>query len=101
MMACSAITETYGVPTKALNQALKRNRPRFPADFSFKINLLEKSEVVTICDHLTGIKFSKSHPIAFTEHGAIMAATVLNSPQARGTGEVGRDTRCQDAQAVR
>jgi hypothetical protein len=38
--------------------------------------------VITICDHLRHLKFAKSLPFAFTEHGAIMAATVLNSPQA-------------------
>ena len=42
----------------------------------------EKSEVITNCDHLAHLKFAKSLPLAFTEHGAIMAATVLNSPPA-------------------
>ncbi len=72
----------YGVSTKALNQALKRNKGRFPTDFAFRINTLEKTKVVTICDHLTKIKFSKTQPVAFTDYGAIMAATVLNSPRA-------------------
>ncbi len=43
---------------------------------------MEKSEVVTNCDHLMHLKFSRTTPFAFTEHGAIMAATVLNSPRA-------------------
>ncbi len=43
---------------------------------------MEKSEVVTICDHLSHLKFSRTTPLAFTEHGAIMAATILNSPRA-------------------
>jgi hypothetical protein len=42
----------------------------------------EKLEVVTNCDHLTRLKFSKICPYAFTEHGALMAANVLNSPEA-------------------
>ncbi len=42
----------YGVATKALNQAVKRNRKRFPKDFMFRLNKMEKSEVVTNCDHL-------------------------------------------------
>jgi hypothetical protein len=42
----------------------------------------EKEEVVANCDHLARLKFAKAHPWAFTEHGAIMAAMVLNSPQA-------------------
>jgi hypothetical protein len=72
----------YGVPTKALNQAVKRNAERFPEDFVFQLDSEEKAEVVTNCDHLSRIKFSKSLPYAFTEHGALMAANVLNSPDA-------------------
>ena len=48
----------------------------------FKLNTAEKTEVVTNCDHLTGLKYSKTLPYAFTEHGAIMAANVLNSTRA-------------------
>ena len=76
------LAELYGVPTKALNQAVKRNRERFPADFIFPLTAVEKLEVVTNCDHLARLKFSRSMPFAFTEHGAIMTATVLNSPRA-------------------
>lgn len=76
------LAEIYGVPTKALNQAVKRNADRFPDDFRFQLTASEKAEVVTNCDHLSGLKFSKSLPYAFTEHGALMAANVLNSPEA-------------------
>jgi len=76
------LAELYGVPTKALNQALKRNRDRFPPDFGFRLSRSEKIEVVTNCDHLARLKYSPSVPYAFTEHGAIMAANVLNSPRA-------------------
>ena len=72
----------YGVPTKALNQAVKRNADRFPNDFLFQLTDEEKQEVVTNCDHLARLKFSKTRPYAFTEHGALMAANVLNSPEA-------------------
>lgn len=72
----------YGVPTKAFNQAVKRNRARFPSDFMFRLTPEEKTEVVTTCDHLRKLKFSPVLPLAFTEHGAIMAAAVLNSPRA-------------------
>jgi hypothetical protein len=72
----------YNVPTKALNQAVKRNEDRFPRDFVFRLTKKERAEVVTNCDHLAKLKFSRILPMAFTEHGAIMAATVLNSPQA-------------------
>lgn len=76
------LAELYGVTTKALNQAVKRNADRFPADFAFSLTDGEKAEVVTNCDHLARLKFSPVLPRAFTEHGAIMAANVLNSPQA-------------------
>lgn len=72
----------YDVPTKALNQAVRRNENRFPRDFVFRLTAKERLEVVTHCDHLARLKFSRTLPMAFTEHGAIMAATVLNSPQA-------------------
>ena len=55
---------------------------RFPDDFMFRLTAKEKAEVVTNCDHLAKLKFSKSLPFAFTEHGAIQAANVLNSPPA-------------------
>ncbi len=73
----------YGVSTKAFNQAVKRNGDRFPPDdFMFVLTKAEKREVVTNCDHLARLKFSSALPRAFTEHGAIMAASVLNSPRA-------------------
>ena len=72
----------YGVPTKRLNEQVKRNVDRFPDDFMFQLTKNEKSEVVANCDHLENLKYSRSLPYAFTEHGAIMAASVLNSPRA-------------------
>jgi hypothetical protein len=48
----------------------------------FQLTPEEKAEVVANCDHLSKLKFSPALPLAFTEHGAIMAATVLNSPRA-------------------
>lgn len=76
------LAEFYGVPTKVLNQAVRRNKERFPKDFMFRLSKDEKAEVVTICDHLRKLKFSSVNPHVFTEHGAIMAASVLNSPRA-------------------
>ena len=72
----------YGVPTKVLNQAVKRNAARFPPDFMFQLDAPEKAEVVTNCDHLQKLKFSKSMPFAFTEYGAVALANVLASAQA-------------------
>jgi len=51
----------------------------------FQITTAEKLEVVTNCDHLSRLKFSKSLPYAFTEHGAIQAANVLASPRSIDT----------------
>ena len=72
----------YGVPTKVLNQAVKRNSARFPPDFMFQLDAPEKAEAVTNCDHLQKLKFSKSMPFAFTEYGAVALANVLASAQA-------------------
>ena len=72
----------YGAPTRALNQAVRRNLKRFPQDFMFKLTQPEKNEVITICDHLKNLKYAKALPNAFTEHGAIMVASVLNTERA-------------------
>jgi hypothetical protein len=76
------LASLYGVETKRLNEQIRRNPDRFPEDFMFQLNKAEKDEVVANCDHLSNLKFSSTLPYAFTEHGAIMAATVLNSEQA-------------------
>jgi hypothetical protein len=76
------LAKLYGVSTKRLNEQVKRNKHRFPADFVFALTEAEKAEVVAKCDHLHRLKFSPVLPNAFTEHGAIMAATVLNSIRA-------------------
>ena len=80
----SELAALYEVPTKRLNEQVKRNLERFPADFMFR---LTRAEVETLnrSQFATG---SQKHrdprypPYAFTEHGAIMAATILNSPRA-------------------
>jgi len=79
------LADLYGVPTKRLNEQVKRNVGRFPHDFMFQLTDKEKSKVVANCDHLNRLKFSKAKPFAFTEHGAIMLASVLNSPVAINT----------------
>ncbi len=72
----------YGVETKVLNQAVKRNVQRFPEDFMFQLTKNEVLEVVTNCDHLSLLKFSHVLPYAFTEHGILMLSSVLNSDRA-------------------
>jgi ORF6N domain len=85
VMLDSDLAELYGVPTKVLNQAVKRNLHRFPPDFMFQLTATEKAEVVTNCDHLIQLRFSSYLPYAFTEHGALMLANVLNSERAAQT----------------
>lgn len=76
------LAELYGVETKRLNEQVKRNIDRFPSDFMFQLSKKEKDEVVANCDHLGSLKFSSTNPYAFTEHGAIMVASILNTPLA-------------------
>lgn len=82
VMIDADLAALYGVPTKRLNEQVKRNSERFPADFMFQLTATEKAEVVANCDHLNKLKFSKVLPYAFTEHGAIQASNVLASPLA-------------------
>jgi hypothetical protein len=82
VMIDADLAKLYGVPTKRLNEQVKRNRGRFPPDFAWQLTAEEKAEVVANCDHLAQLKFSRTTPFAFTEHGAMMAASVLNTPRA-------------------
>ncbi|MDP3253200.1 MAG: ORF6N domain-containing protein [Hydrogenophaga sp.] len=82
VMIDADLAALFGVPTKRLNEQVKRNRERFPADFLIQLDATEKTEVVANCDRLGKMKFSKALPNAFTEHGAIQAANVLASSQA-------------------
>lgn len=82
VMLDADLAELYGVSTKRLNEQVKRNRDRFPPDFMFRLTIIERAEVVVKCDHLRRLRFSPALPYAFTEHGAIMLASILNSPVA-------------------
>jgi len=82
VMLDADLAEVYGATTKRLNEQVKRNRARFPPRYMFQLTSREKSEVVANCDHLAKLKFSPVLPFAFTEHGAIMLASVLNSKTA-------------------
>ena len=91
------LAQIYGVPTKALNQAVKRNLTRFPDDFIFQLTEKEAGNMMrsqfvtaskpplrtmrsrTVTAYKRNVRFL---PYAFTENGAIMAANVLNSPEA-------------------
>jgi hypothetical protein len=82
VMIDSDLAELYGVTTKRLNEQVRRNTKRFPEDFMFQLTEQEKQEVVANCDHLKRLKFSPNLPYVFTEHGAVMLASVLNSDRA-------------------
>ena len=76
------LAELYGVSTKALNQAVKRNARRFPPDFMFRLTKKEKDELVTNCDRFQSLKHASVSPRAFTEQGVAMLSSVLNSDRA-------------------
>jgi len=76
------LAELYGVETKALNQAVKRNIERFPEGFRFQLSSAETEELVTNCDRFRSLKHSSSRPYAFTEQGVAMLSAVLRSPTA-------------------
>lgn len=75
------LAELYGVETRRLNEQVRRNKQRFPADFIFEVSDQEARALISqfATSSWGGIR---KRPLAFTEHGAIMAATVLNSPSA-------------------
>ena len=76
------LADLYGVPTKRLNEAVKRNIKRFPDDFMFKLNDKELKELVANCDRFETLKHSTTPPNVFTEQGVSMLSSVLNSERA-------------------
>lgn len=84
----SELAALYGVTTKRLNEQVKRNLERFPSDFMFRLTrdeleTLNRSQIATGSSKHRDPRFP---PFAFTEHGAIQAANVLNSPRAISMG---------------
>lgn len=82
VMLDTDLARLYEVPTKRLNEQVKRNRRRFPEDFMFQLTILERDELVANCDRLVKLKHSTSMPYAFTEQGVAMLSSVLNSERA-------------------
>ena len=84
VMLDSELAKLYGVATRVLNQAVRRNRERFPGDFVFELTNQEvaRSRSQSVILNVGRGANVKHPPLAFTEHGAIMTATVLNSPRA-------------------
>jgi hypothetical protein len=83
VMLDNDLAEVYQVETKILNRAVKRNLTRFPIDFMFQLTVEEaesmRFQIGTASASKRNVRF---RPYAFTEHGAVMLATVLNSPTA-------------------
>lgn len=79
------LARLYGTETKVLKQAVRRNRDKFPPDFMFELTLAEAEQFRRSRSQFVTLKRGgniKHAPFAFTEHGALMAANLLNSPQA-------------------
>lgn len=76
------LAKLYGVETKVLNQAVKRNQKRFPLHFRFQLTLNEGDELVTNCDRFKSLKHSSSNAYVFTEHGVTMLSSILKSKKA-------------------
>jgi hypothetical protein len=72
----------YEVETRILNRAVQRNVERFPDDFMFQLTLGDTADLAKRQVRLANLKYTRRPPYAFTEHGVIMAASVLNSPRA-------------------
>ena len=80
------LANLYQVPTKALNQAFRRNREKFPEDLLFQLTLEKAAGLPSLRSQFVTLKRGQHleyRPFAFTEHGALKAATVLNSPRVR------------------
>jgi hypothetical protein len=76
------LAELYGVTTFRLNEQVTRNLTRFPPDFMRVVTSEEKEYLIKTYKHLESLKFSPSLPRVFTEYGAVMLASVLNSERA-------------------
>jgi hypothetical protein len=83
VMIDADLAALYGVTTKRFNEQVKRNLVRFPADFMFRLSDAEHAALRSqIATSIRGRGGRRYLPYVFTEHGAIMAATILNSPRA-------------------
>ncbi|MFH0799156.1 MAG: ORF6N domain-containing protein [Pseudomonadota bacterium] len=82
VMIDADLANLYGVSTKRLHEQVKRNIARFPPDFMLTLTSDELKELVANCDQFKKLKHSSVLPRAFAEHGALMLASVLNTPRA-------------------
>ena len=79
MMIDRDIAELFQVPTKRINEIVKRNSNRFPDYYFFRLSNEEKNQLVANCDRFESLKHSSVNPVAFTEYGVAMIATLVNS----------------------
>ena len=79
------VAALYGVETKRVNEALRNNFDKFPKDYGFTLQVLEKQYLVENFDRFSSLKHSPVEPKAFTEKGLYMLATILRSPRATAT----------------
>ena len=84
VMLDSDLAKLYGISTHRFNEAVKRNRSRFPDDFAFVLTAEEVTSLISqnAISKKTGRGGRRTLPWVFTEHGAVMAANILNSPKA-------------------
>lgn len=82
IMLDNDLAKLYSVPTKRLNESVKRNIDRFPEDFMFQLTEIEKNELVANCDRLKALKHSTNPPYVFTEQGVAMLSGILKSKRA-------------------
>jgi len=82
MMIDRDIAELFQVPTKRINEIVKRNANRFPDYYFFRLSNEDKRQLVANCDRFESLKHSTVNPVAFTEYGVAMIATLVNSEMA-------------------
>jgi hypothetical protein len=86
VMVDADLASLYGVTTKRFNEAVRRNLGKFPGDFMFELDMDEfaalRSQIATSNERAAGRGGRRYAPMVFTEHGALMAATLLNTPRA-------------------
>lgn len=85
-MVNADLADLYGIPTKALNQAIRRSIEHFSSDFMFRPNAKKEQNVVINCDHFAELKLSSSLPHALSEHGTLTLGNELKSSR---TVEIG------------
>jgi hypothetical protein len=79
MMIDRDIAELFQVPTKRINEIVKRNSNRFPDYYFFRLSNDQKNQLVANCDRFESLKHSSVNPVAFTDYGVAMIATLVNS----------------------